>query len=108
LDIGLVVIIPAVVALLLRLTWHRVPLENNGSVFLYDAVFGTSECPAAGQSGTVAILRFFHRIFGNRWNYRWIRGVYTFFTVWAMGGAHRGALLRGILQHASLPAVLHE
>jgi hypothetical protein len=83
LDIGLVVIIPAVVALLLRLTWHRVPLENNGSVFLYDAVFGTSECPAAGQSGTVAILRFFHRIFGNRWNYRWIRGVYTFFTVWA-------------------------
>lgn len=62
-------------AFLLRWPTFRVPLENNGAAYLYNLRFRTKDYDCTGLMGLIYVLGVFYRLFGDRWGYRWVRGV---------------------------------
>ena len=62
-------------AFLLRWPTFRIALENNAGTYLYNARFRTDEVDCTGIAGLVHILTLGYRLFGERWKYRWVRGV---------------------------------
>ncbi|GEM_PF-3928603 len=62
-------------AFLVRWPTFKVPLENNGAAYLYNLRFRTRDYDCTGLMGLVYVLAGFYRLFGERWGYRWVRGV---------------------------------